>query len=148
MKINFQVHESYQIAGLDAFSEYLKNWLTGLDYHIIELNYRLTCDEEVRRANAKFLNHDYYTDIITFDNCVGNRLQADILVSLDRVMENADDLGAESGNELLRVMIHGVLHLLGHGDGTQLEKKQMRALEDDVMKLFHVEHSSLRLSNV
>ena len=93
----------------------------------VKISFTFLDDEGLLEINKKFLNHDYYTDIITFDYCVGKRLAGEIFISLDRVRDNA-----VSGfdNELLRVMSHGLLHLLGYKDKSDSEKKEMRVMED------------------
>ena len=80
--------------------------------------------------NKKHLNHDYYTDIITFDYCEGNIISGDLFISLDRVRENASTFDTPFLLELKRVMIHGVLHLCGHKDKTKEEEEKMRSLEN------------------
>jgi rRNA maturation RNase YbeY len=80
--------------------------------------------------NKKHLNHDYYTDIITFDYCEGNIISGDLFISLDRVRENASIFDTPFLLELKRVMIHGVLHLCGHKDKTKEEEENMRSLEN------------------
>ena len=85
--------------------------------------------------NRHFLNHDTYTDIITFDECVGQTVSGSILISLDRVEENATLFGKTFENELLRVVVHGTLHLCGYKDKTDDEAKLMRLKEDESLAL-------------
>lgn len=103
------------------------------------LNYIFTTDREVLRINKQFLQHDYYTDIITFDYSVtekGKRIVAgDIFISIDRVAENAIIEKETFKRELGRVMVHGLLHLCGHGDKTKKEEAAMRKLEDFYLTL-------------
>ena len=80
------------------------------------------------------LNHDYYTDIITFDYSIENKISGDLLISIDRVKENAKNFSVSFSQELNRVVIHGVLHLCGYKDKTEDEKKQMRNLENKYLK--------------
>ena len=87
-------------------------------------------------ANQRYLNHDTYTDIITFDYVVGNLISGDILLNIDRVKENAIGYDTTFERELLRVIIHGVLHLLGQGDKSEAEAKEMRRLEGEAMQLW------------
>lgn len=81
------------------------------------------------KVNQDFLQHDYYTDIITFDYSEDNKISGDLIISIDRVRDNAKQLNLSFDDELSRVMIHGVLHLLGFGDKTAKEEKKMRTLE-------------------
>lgn len=94
------------------------------------------CDDEyMLERNVAFLNHDTYTDIITFDECVGNIVAGSILISLDRVGENAEAFGKSFENEFLRVLVHGTLHLCGYKDKTEEEAKTMRQKEDESLAL-------------
>lgn len=94
------------------------------------------CDDDyMLERNVAFLNHDTYTDIITFDECVGNIVAGSILISLDRVGENAEAFGKSFENEFLRVLVHGTLHLCGYKDKTEDEAKAMRQKEDESLAL-------------
>ncbi len=106
---------------------------------IRDIAYIITTDEEVLALNSKYLKHDYYTDILTFDRSENEVLAGDIFISLDRVKENAITHHAEEEVELRRVMVHGVLHMMGYSDGTIEERNIMRNKEDYYIKMFHVE---------
>lgn len=94
------------------------------------------CDDDyIIRANREFLGHDYYTDIITFQNNLGSRIGGDILISLDTVASNAQLLGEAPGRELMRVIIHGVLHLCGINDKGPGERDIMESHENDALSL-------------
>ena len=99
-----------------------------------ELNLVFCSDEYLLEINKKHLNHDYYTDIITFDYSEENKISGDLLISIDRVKENAKTFSVSFIHELNRVVIHGVLHLCGYKDKTEEEKKQMRNLENKYLK--------------
>jgi rRNA maturation RNase YbeY len=90
-------------------------------------------DDELLEVNRMHLDHDYYTDIITFDYGKGNRISGELFISLDRVDDNAKALGIPPNQEEARVVAHGILHLLGFGDKTDEEKSIMRSLEDQVL---------------
>ena len=90
-------------------------------------------DEELLSINKKHLEHDYYTDIITFDYSRGNKISGELYVSLERVEENALALGLSHESELRRVVAHGILHLIGFKDKTEEEEKAMRSKEDEVL---------------
>lgn len=96
----------------------------------------LTTDEYVLKVNQDFLQHDYYTDIITFDYCEGNVVSGDLVISLDRVKENSNIQLTSIEEELFRVIYHGVLHLCGYGDKTEKEIIEMRAKEAFYLNLF------------
>ena len=92
-------------------------------------------DEYLLSLNKKHLNHDEYTDVITFDQSSDGNISGDIYISLDRVKDNSKSLNASFLNELHRVMVHGILHLVGHSDKTSKDKKQMTAKEDYYLSL-------------
>ena len=92
-------------------------------------------DPYILDVNKKYLQHDYYTDIITFDYCEGKTLSGDLFISIDSVRENAHEYGAEFDDELHRVMVHGLLHLIGYDDHTPEEEKTIHEKEDYYLKL-------------
>ena len=128
----------------------VKKWITEVVRRrgktVGNINYLFCGDEYLLGVNMQYLNHDTYTDIITFDYVAGNLISGDIMISVDRVGENADKFGVEFEQELYRVIIHGVLHLLGQGDKTDEEAAVMRHQEEEALSLwnemFHVEHHS------
>jgi probable rRNA maturation factor len=91
-------------------------------------------DEYLLNVNKEHLNHDYYTDVITFDYVVENIVSGDIYISEDRIVDNANQLSIDSSREFLRVVIHGVLHLCGYKDGTKVEKELMTDKENYYLK--------------
>ena len=124
--------------------ERIRTWIIRVikrqDQDIGNLTYQFMSDEKLNEINIKFLGHDDYTDIITFDYTEGGQLSADICISKERVLDNADERGLPYEQEMRRVMIHGVLHCLGHKDKTREEKELMRKKENECLELFHVEH--------
>lgn len=104
-----------------------------------DVNFIFCSDEYLLQINQQYLNHDTFTDIISFDYSVGNMLQGDIFISIDRVKENAIVFAVGFDTELRRVMIHGILHFCGYRDKTQNEKTVMRSKENKALLLFHVE---------
>ena len=92
-------------------------------------------DNYILDVNLKYLQHDYFTDIITFDYCEGDTLSGDLFISVDSVRENAAFYGVEFADELNRVIVHGILHLIGYDDHTEKEKKEMRAKENYYLSL-------------
>lgn len=117
----------------------ITNWIREVaelkGKRIGEITYVFCDDHFIRRLNKKSLNHDYETDILTFDNCVDDLLFADIVISLETIDSNATIFGEPSYRELLRVMIHGVLHLCGYRDATEEEQQTMRQEEDAALAL-------------
>lgn len=110
------------------------------------ISYLFCDDDHILEVNRQFLDHDTYTDIITFDYVAADLISGDILISIDRVGENALSFGVSFEQELHRVLIHGVLHLLGQGDKSPDEAAEMRRQEAEALALweqmFHVEHTS------
>lgn len=134
---------TYEISGISIEEGKYTDWLNKVadneGFSIGEISYVFVNDEELRSMNKKYLNHDYYTDIITFDYSEIKNLNGDIFISIDRVRENATKFNVTREEELRRVMVHGILHLMGYKDGTTDEKNVMRTLEDINIKMFHVE---------
>ncbi|MBN8622248.1 MAG: rRNA maturation RNase YbeY [Flavobacteriales bacterium] len=101
-----------------------------------EINYILCDDEYLLKVNQDFLDHDYYTDIITFDYVKGKTISGDIFVSLPRISDNAQTLVKDFNSEFHRVLAHGILHLLGYKDKTEEEITVMRQKEDFYLNFF------------
>ena len=101
-----------------------------------QINVILTSEDNLREINRKYLDRDYDTDIIAFDYSVGDVINGDLFISLERVRENGLTYGEGEEAELRRVMVHGLLHLTGHKDGNEAEKNAMRKKEDSYLKIF------------
>lgn len=104
--------------------------------NILELNYIFCSDNYLKKINKQYLNHDYFTDIITFPTAApgDKNISGDIFISIDRIRDNAKTYGVKTNEELHRVMVHGLLHLCGYGDKTSSQEKIMRAKEDFYLK--------------
>ena len=117
----------------------LEQWIAQVaqahNRSVHSLNYIFCDDEEILRINRQYLSHDYYTDIITFDNCLSTLLRGDMYISLDTVRTNAEGLGVDYDRELLRVIIHGVLHLCGINDKGPGEREIMERHENDALAM-------------
>ena len=103
-----------------------------------DINIIFCSDNYILDVNLRYLGHDYFTDIITFDYCEGKRLSGDLFISIDTVRENAIDYGAEFDDELHRVMVHGLLHLIGYDDHTPEEERLIHEKEDYYLKLRNI----------
>ncbi len=101
-----------------------------------DINFVFCDDVYLHKLNIEFLHHDTLTDIISFDYSVGKELHRDVFISIGRVQENADDLGIDFNSELLRVIIHGVLHYCGYMDKEAKDKTEMRSKEDFYLNKF------------
>ena len=100
-----------------------------------DVNIIFCSDPYILSINLQYLGHDYFTDIITFDYCEGNRISGDLFISVDSVRENAVFYGTEFDNELHRVNVHGILHLIGYDDHTEEDIKTMRSEENYYLDL-------------
>lgn len=119
----------------------IKIWLSSVaqkeGFTIGEINYIFCSDPYLLNINKEYLDHNYLTDIITFDNSEENGIiESDIFISIDRVKENAETFKEAFERELHRVMVHGLLHLMGYKDKTTAQKATMRKKENDYLKLF------------
>lgn len=116
----------------------VRNWIKSTiiaeGYALDELNFIFCSDAYLLTINQQYLDHDTYTDIITFDNSEEeDRITGDIFISVERVRENANHFGVAFEDELHRVIIHGTLHLLGYPDKTKVEKTRMTQKEDEYL---------------
>ncbi len=117
--------------------KWIKNTSISEGYEIADLNYIFCDDDYLLEINKQYLDHDYFTDIITFDNSEeDNVIEGDIYISVDRVRENAATFQADFETEMRRVLIHGLLHLMGYDDTDEKLKSVMRAKEDQYLLLF------------
>ena len=100
-----------------------------------DINVIFCSDNYILDVNMKYLQHDYFTDIITFDYCEGKVLSGDLFISVDSVRENSIEFGTDFEEELHRVIVHGVLHLIGYDDHTDEDKKMMRQKENYYLQM-------------
>lgn len=131
-KINFFTEDiNYNLKGKTSIKKWITETIISEGYELNELNFIFCSDEYLLRVNQDFLKHDYYTDVITFDNSEELKtIFGDIFISIDRVKDNAKENNASTLDELCRIMIHGTLHLLGYKDKTKKAKIEMTEKED------------------
>ncbi len=116
-------------------SRWIKEVAAAHGKKVGEIAYVFCDDEMILEVNRQYLQHDYYTDIITFDYCEGEVLNGDLIISVDTVASNAEMLNKDFDEELHRVIIHGILHLCGINDKGPGEREQMEAEEDKALKM-------------
>ncbi|MCM4150262.1 rRNA maturation RNase YbeY [Arenibacter sp. N53] len=138
--IDFHYESDFVIEDETKFSDWIGRLIVSEGRCHGQLDFIFCDDEYLLKINQDYLNHDTYTDIITFPYEDLNGLAGDIFISVERVRDNATDYGVDFITELKRVMAHGVLHLIGYGDKKEEEVLLMRSKEDEKIKLFHVEH--------
>lgn len=133
----FEEDIKFSLKNKNIYKKWLKDLAATEEFKIGELNYIFCSDEYLYQINVEYLNHKTYTDIITFDNSEEeDRIEGDIFISIDRVRENGEKEGTGFDKELLRVMGHGLLHLMGYKDKKPEEAKKMREMENSAIELF------------
>lgn len=138
MAIRFSVQDvHFELENEQNLKKWISNVVLRRGKAVGNISYLFCDDNYLLGVNRQYLNHDTYTDIITFDYVVGNLVSGDIMISVDRVGENAEKFGVPFEQELHRVVIHGVLHLLGQGDKTDSEAAEMRRLENEALALWN-----------
>jgi len=119
-------------------NRWIKETAAGYDKKIGEIAYIFCSDKKILEVNNQYLKHDYYTDIITFDYSEGSVISGDIFISLDTVKSNAQDFGVDFEHEILRILIHGILHLCGQEDKTNEQRNEMTGKENLALEKFNV----------
>lgn len=131
MAISYSSVDTRQtIEGKRLVNQWLKGVIESENKKLDTITIVLCTDDYILKVNREFLQHDYFTDIITFDDSQGERLSGDLLISIDTVRSNAAEYGVSYRTELMRVVVHGVLHLCGYKDKSDSEAKQMREKEN------------------
>lgn len=123
-------YENLQESVSTDYQKWLEDIILSEGKKVGEINYIFCDDEYLLKINQDYLQHDYYTDIITFDYVKGKTISGEIFVSLQRISDNASTLSRDYEEELKRVLAHGILHLAGYKDKTEEEEKEMRRMED------------------
>ena len=136
--INFNYETDFELSDETLYANWISEVITSELKDVGEINYIFCDDNYLLEINRQYLDHDTLTDIISFDYSERNVLQGDIFISVERVTENAIDFGAPFGEELKRVMAHGVLHYCGYKDKSESDEQLMRQKEEEKMKLFPI----------
>ncbi|GEC70735.1 rRNA maturation RNase YbeY [Flavobacterium flevense] len=137
--INFNYESDFNLENEEAIASWLSAVIVSEKKKEGEINYIFCDDDYLHKINLEYLNHDTLTDIISFDYTMGNELNGDIFISVERVQDNAADFNVSFEEELKRVLVHGVLHYCGYKDKDEESERLMRSKEDEKIAMFHVE---------
>ncbi len=135
--ISFNYEIDFELMNADRISKWLSSVISSEKFREGDINYIFCDDEYLLELNMEFLNHETYTDIISFDYKVGKELHGDIFVSVERVKENAKEFEVSFDEELNRVLVHGILHYCGYKDKADEDTRVMREREDYYLRLLH-----------
>ncbi len=138
--ISFNYETTFELDNEVLYEDWISRIIQSEGFDEGEVNYVFCDDEYLHKINVDYLNHDTLTDIISFDYTVGNLIQGDIFISIERVQDNAKDFNVSFKEELKRVLSHGVLHYCGYKDKSPKDEALMRSKEEEKMQMFHVEH--------
>ena len=138
--ISFNYEIDFELDNEAHYEDWISRIIESEGFDEGEINYIFCDDEYLHKINVEYLDHDTLTDIISFDYTVGNLIQGDIFVSVERVKDNANDFNVSFEEELKRVLSHGVLHYCGYKDKSPKDEALMRSKEEEKMQMFHVEH--------
>ena len=138
--ISFNYETDFELKNEAQYEDWISRIIESEGFDEGEINYIFCDDEYLHKINVEYLDHDTLTDIISFDYTVGNVLQGDIFISIERVRDNANDFNVSFDEELKRVLSHGVLHYCGYKDKSPEDEALMRSKEEEKMQMFHVEH--------
>ncbi len=134
--IDFFSETNFQVQDENSYSLWISQIIESEDFSLGDISYIFCDDAALHKINLEYLQHDTLTDIISFDYSLGKQLHGEIFISIERVKENAKEFDVAFENELLRVMIHGILHFMGYKDKTPSEQAQMRERENLAISKF------------
>ncbi len=138
--ISFNYETDFELENEAKYEDWVSRIIESEGFDEGEINYIFCDDDYLHKINVEYLDHDTLTDIISFDYTVGNLIQGDIFISIERVRDNANDFNVSFDEELKRVLSHGVLHYCGYKDKSPKDEALMRSKEEEKMQMFHVEH--------
>ena len=137
MSVSFHTEDlSFNLQHKLLHKQWIREWILMHEKIPGDLSFIFTSNERIRHINQEYLNHNYFTDVITFDYTEKDLIAGDVFISVDQVFHNAGEYESEPDEELRRVMIHGVMHLLGYGDSNRKEQEEMRNLENEALILW------------
>ena len=138
-RIEFHFENDFRLLDLNSYRVWIERIVVSEDFFVGDINYIFCNDEDLVKLHQQYLGKEDLTDIITFDYVQDKKVSGDIFISTERVEENASLFNVSAEDEMLRVMSHGLLHLLGFKDKSDSEQKHMRTKENEKIKMFHVE---------
>ena len=138
MNIDFVYNTDFKLDNEAEISSWIAAFCQTENTSVDSLVFAFFSDEDLKALNTKYLSHDYYTDVISFDESKNNSLNGNIAISVERVADNASKYSVSFEEELRRVMIHGVLHFMGYNDSNESEITAIRKKEDYALSMFHV----------
>ena len=139
MPLEFIYNTDYTLTDEKLHSAWIKSAIFSENYDLGNIVFAFFNDEELKKLNKKFLNKDYYTDVISFNETNDKIISGNIAISVDRVKENSKKFKCTFQDEMRRVMIHGLLHFMGYNDQNNEASAKMRKKENEKIKMFHVE---------
>jgi len=140
MPIQYTYNTSFSLKNETDYSKWLTKVIESEQCVVGEIVYAFFNDKDLKTLNNKHLGHNYYTDVLSFNDSCEKRINGNIAISVDRVKDNGKTYGVAFDHEMLRVMVHGLLHFMGYNDSNEDEKSEMTKKENEKIKMFHVEH--------
>jgi probable rRNA maturation factor len=126
----------FNLTPKNLYKKWVKEWILAHNKYPGNISFVFTSNEHIKRINRDYLNHNYFTDVISFDYTEKDEISGDIFISVEEVEKNAKFYNADPDEELRRVMIHGLTHLLGFADGNEEERAIMRKKENEALHLW------------
>ena len=128
--INFYSKTDFDLSQPKEIKKWISSIIFSEGYEEGDITFVFCDDSYLNKINVKYLNHDTFTDVISFDYTIDKEIHGEVYISIDRIEENAEDFGASFNDELHRVMVHGILHFCKYNDNTKADKKEIRKKED------------------
>ena len=138
MNIDFVYNTDFKLDNEDELRLWITTYCRSQKFNIDALIFAFFSKKDIKSLNIRYLSHNHYTDVISFDDSDNDNLSGNIAISPDVVSENAQNYSVSFNEEIKRVMIHGVLHFMGYNDTDEEAVKSMRNKEDEALKMFHV----------